>query len=73
MLEAGENPGWVARQMRHTSAEMLWRRYARWWPLMAQSNGNRAELWWRGRINSSDENDSLTADRIKYETLQNNL
>ena len=29
MLEAGENPGWVARQMRHTSAEMLWRRYAR--------------------------------------------
>ncbi len=23
MLEAGENPGWVARQMRHTSAEML--------------------------------------------------
>jgi integrase len=37
MLEAGENPGWVARQMRHTSAEMLWRRYARWWPQMAES------------------------------------
>lgn len=47
MLEAGENPGWVARQMRHTSAEMLWRRYARWWPQVARSDGRRAEQWWR--------------------------
>jgi integrase len=46
MLEAGENPGWVARQMRHTSAEMLWRRYARWWPQMARSGGSKAEQWW---------------------------
>lgn len=47
MLEAGENPGWVARQMRHTSVEMLWRRYARWWPQMARSDGWKAEQWWR--------------------------
>lgn len=46
MLEAGENPGWIARQMRHTSAEMLWRRYARWWPQMSKSDGKRAEHWW---------------------------
>ena len=46
MLEAGENPGWVARQMRHTSAEMLWRRYARWWPQLARSDGTRAAYWW---------------------------
>ena len=46
MLEAGENPGWVARQMRHTSAEMLWRRYARWWPQVARSDGSKGEHWW---------------------------
>lgn len=46
MLEAGENPGWVARQLRHTSTEMLWRRYARWWPKMASSDGRKAEQWW---------------------------
>lgn len=46
MLEAGENPGWVARQLRHTSAEMLWRRYARWWPPMAGSMGLKVEQWW---------------------------
>lgn len=47
MLEAGENPGWVARQMGHTSGEMLWRRYGRWWPRVAQSDGTRVEQWWR--------------------------
>jgi integrase len=46
MLESGENPGWVARQMRHTSAEMLWRRYARWWPQIARSGGSRVQQWW---------------------------
>jgi integrase len=49
MLEAGENPGWVARQLRHTSGEMLWRRYGRWWPQVAQSDGNRAERWWHDK------------------------
>jgi integrase len=47
MLDAGENPGWVAKQMRHTSVEMLWRRYARWWPNVARSDGSRVEQWWR--------------------------
>ena len=46
MLEAGENPGWVARQMGHTSGEMLWRRYARWWPQVARSDGSRVQQWW---------------------------
>ena len=53
MLEAGENPGWVARQMRHTSAEMLWRRYARWWPQVARSDGSRAEVWWHEETRAS--------------------
>jgi integrase len=46
MLEAGENPGWVARQMGHTSNEMLWRRYARWWSTVAQSSGAKVQAWW---------------------------
>ncbi len=53
MLEAGENPGWVARQMRHTSVEMLWRRYARWWPHVARSDGRRAEQWWHEEAEDS--------------------
>jgi hypothetical protein len=46
ILGAGEGPGWVSRQMRHTSAEMLWQRYARWWLQMARSDGSKAEHWW---------------------------
>jgi integrase len=50
MLESGENPGWVARQMGHVSTEMLWRRYARWWPQVARSDGSRVRQWWGERI-----------------------
>jgi integrase len=49
MLEAGENPGWVSRQLRHTSTDMLWRRYARWWPHVAYSDGAKASRWWQER------------------------
>ena len=46
MLQAGESPGWVSRQMRHTSVEMLRRRYARWWPRMSSSDGSKSLEWW---------------------------
>ena len=57
MLEAGENPGWVARQMRHTSAEMLWRRYARFWPNVAKSDGRRVQRWWNDQFRAEAEQD----------------
>ncbi len=61
MLEAGENPGWGSRQIRHTSAEMLWRWYARWWPQVARSDGSRGEQWWHEEMRRSGASQLATA------------
>jgi integrase len=66
MLEAGENPGRVARQMGHTSAEMLWRRYARWWPQVARSDGSRAEQWWYEEVRPS-----VSANELRTKNPEN--
>lgn len=51
MLEAGENTGGVARQMSHTSAEMLCggMRVSQ----VARSDGSRAEQWWDEKAGDS--------------------
>ena len=38
-LAAGENPAWIARQLGHSSVEMLFRTYARWCKNMTQRDG----------------------------------
>jgi len=38
-LAAGENPEWIARQMGHTSTEMLFRVYSRYVPNLTRQDG----------------------------------
>lgn len=38
-LSAGENPTWIARQLGHSSLEMLYRTYARWTRNMTKRDG----------------------------------
>jgi integrase len=45
MLESGESPGWVARQLGHTSAEMVYRRYHRFIPDLRGRDGERITTW----------------------------
>lgn len=42
-LAAGENPTWIARQLGHSSLEMLFRTYARWVKDMTRKDGSAFE------------------------------
>jgi integrase len=42
MLELGESPGWVASQLGHTNAEMVYRRYHRFIPNLRGRDGGNA-------------------------------
>jgi integrase len=45
MLEAGESPGWVSRQLGHSNAEMVYRRYHKFIPNLRGSDGAHAARW----------------------------
>ena len=42
-LAAGENPEWIARQMGHSSTEMLFRVYSRFVPNLTRQDGSAFE------------------------------
>ncbi len=42
-LAAGENPEWIARQMGHTSTQMLFRVYSRYIPNLTRKDGSALE------------------------------
>jgi integrase len=42
-LGSGENPQWIARQMGHTSTEMLFKVYARFVPNLTRQDGSAFE------------------------------
>lgn len=42
-LASGEAPEWIARQLGHTSTEMLFRVYSRWVPNMTRQDGSAME------------------------------
>ncbi|MEX0899780.1 MAG: DUF3596 domain-containing protein [Gammaproteobacteria bacterium] len=44
-LGAGENPEWVARQLGHSSTEMLFKRYSRFIPNLTRQDGSAANAF----------------------------
>ncbi|MBU0620614.1 MAG: site-specific integrase [Gammaproteobacteria bacterium] len=56
-LAAGENPEWIAKQMGHTTTEMLFRVYSRFVPNMTRQDGSAFErlLMQSGTTNQSAE------------------
>jgi integrase len=42
-LAAGESPEWIARQMGHTTSEMLFRTYSRYIPNLTRQDGSAFE------------------------------
>ena len=49
-LASGENPEWIARQMGHTSTEMLFRVYSRYVPNLTRQDGSAFERLLASRI-----------------------
>jgi integrase len=45
MLAAGEDPGWIADQLGHTSVEMVFRRYHRFIPNLTRRDGSAVSAW----------------------------
>jgi integrase len=49
-LASGENPEWIARQMGHTSTEMLFRVYSRYVPNLTRRDGSAFEQLLRAKV-----------------------
>jgi integrase len=57
-LASGENPEWVARQLGHTTTEMLFRRYSRFIPNLTRQDGSAFErLLDKSLSTNNEEND----------------
>lgn len=55
-LAAGENPEWIARQMGHTTTEMLFRVYSRYVPNLTRRDGSAFERLLVTEFNYGDDN-----------------
>lgn len=50
-LAAGENPQWIARQLGHTTTEMLFRTYSRYVPNLTRNDGSAFDRLVTGAVN----------------------
>lgn len=58
-LAAGENPEWIARQLGHTTSEMLFRVYSRYVPNLTREDGSAFERLLSSKINASVNQNTL--------------
>lgn len=59
-LASGENPEWIARQLGHTTSEMLFRVYSRYVPNLTRDDGSAFENLLASKINiTSSDKESL--------------
>ncbi|PLA74938.1 integrase [Hydrogenovibrio sp. SC-1] len=67
-LGAGENPAWIAKQMGHSTTEMLFRVYARYVPNLTRKDGSAMEKLISGSVvvNSIDDDLNTNPYQDKY-------
>lgn len=56
-LAAGENPEWIARQLGHSSTQMLFQRYSRFVPNLTRRDGSAIEALLRNHVTEEDDHD----------------
>jgi integrase len=61
-LAAGENPSWIAKQMGHSTTEMLFRVYARFVPNLTRKDGSAMESLLSKSINLEPESSAESLD-----------
>ena len=61
-LASGENPEWIARQLGHSSTEMLFTKYSKFVPNLTRQDGSAFESFLENNIN---ENNSETKENNK--------
>lgn len=71
-LGAGENPEWIARQMGHTTTEMLFRVYSRYVPNLTRQDGSAFERLIMQSGGVTSESNVETEKQSKTEGEANN-
>jgi integrase len=73
-LGAGENPEWIARQLGHTTTEMLFRVYSRYVPNLTRRDGSAFERMLTGamgngerQINLSEGKAIIQAEEVRHD------
>ena len=61
MLASGENPEWIARQMGHTTTEMLFRVYSRFVPNLTRQDGSAFERLLTTNLNNNNKEEPAHA------------
>lgn len=61
-LASGENPEWVARQLGHTTTEMLFRRYSRFIPNVTRRDGTAFQRLLDNTLSQSNEEENETSN-----------
>jgi len=56
-LASGENPEWIARQLGHSSTEMLFRVYSRYVPNLTRQDGSAFAALLSKKLNSNEESE----------------
>ncbi len=57
-LASGESPEWIARQLGHTTTEMLFRRYSRFIPNLTRSDGSAFQRLLDDSLSNKDEDNN---------------
>jgi integrase len=61
-LGSGENPEWIARQLGHTTTEMLFRVYSRYVPNLTRRDGSAFERMLTGVMGNGEQQIQLSED-----------
>jgi integrase len=64
MLGTGENPEWIAKQLRHTPTRMLFQRYAKFVPNVTHRDGAAFLEAYRGWFDGQGRGDADTPRRV---------
>jgi integrase len=67
-LAAGENPEWIARQLGHSTTEMLFRVYSRFVPNLTRHDGSAFDRLLQGNLSYADHHQAISTSFL----LENN-
>jgi integrase len=68
-LGAGENPAWIAKQMGHSTTEMLFRVYARYVPNLTRKDGSAMERLLSSNLSINEPNPEASELAVEQQPL----
>lgn len=69
-LGAGENPEWIARQLGHTTTEMLFRVYSRYVPNLTRRDGSAFERMLTGAMGNGERQINISEEIVLTQAVE---